>query len=400
VRFRLTLLYASLFLAAGAALLAITYGLAASTIPSRPTPSAAKVAAITAECKQQASEHAKESGSRKPIPERVSAACQEAFVAGAALAASSQRHETLQQLGLFSLLGLGVMTVLSAALGWIMAGRVLRPVRTITDAARRASDRHLGERLNLRGPDDELKLLADTFDDMLDRLDQAFAAQRRFVADASHELRTPLTVMRTAIDVTLAKPDPSPAQLEQMALKVRRYVDQAESLIEALLTLATSEAETPHPVKVDLAELVREALDGIGPSVAALDLRMRADLEPACAAGDPTLLARLVGNLVDNAVRHNERGGWLEVRTDGVEAGDGALLTVANGGPVIPADSVPSLFDPFRRMEERTNVREGVGLGLAIVQSIATAHGASVRAESPPTGGLTVAVVFPAADGR
>jgi signal transduction histidine kinase len=287
------------------------------------------------------------------------------------------------------------MTMVSGGLGWVMAGRVLRPVSSITAAARRASEQHLGERLALTGPKDELKELADTFDEMLERLDAAFAVQRRFVADASHELRTPLTVMRTAIEVTMAKPARTPQQLEAMAAKVARSAAQAEALIEALLTLAASEQAPASPELVDLAAAAEDAVEDAGPAARELGLHVDTDLAAAPACGSRLLLERMVGNLVDNAVRHNIRGGWVSIRTG---AGGGrARFEIANSGPVIPGELVPALFEPFRRVEERTSVRDGAGLGLAIVRSIGAAHGASVEAHSLPAGGLRIVVTLPLA---
>jgi signal transduction histidine kinase len=276
-----------------------------------------------------------------------------------------------------------------------MAGRVLRPVSSITAAARRASDRHLGERLALTGPKDELKELADTFDEMLERLDAAFALQRRFVADASHELRTPLTVMRTAIEVTMAKPARTPEQLEAMAAKVARSAAQAEALIEALLTLAASEQAPASPELVDLATAAEDAAESAVARARDLDLRVDTDLAAAPACGNRLLLERMVGNLVDNAVRHNIRGGWVSINTGTGE--QHAWFEIVNSGPVIPEELVPSLFEPFRRVEERTSIRDGAGLGLAIVRSIGTAHGADVEAHSLPAGGLRVVVALPLA---
>jgi signal transduction histidine kinase len=289
------------------------------------------------------------------------------------------------------------MTVVSGGLGWVMAGRVLRPVRSITAAARRASDQHLGERLALTGPKDELKELADTFDEMLERLDAAFAVQRRFVADASHELRTPLTVMRTAIEVTMAKPARTPEQLETMAAKVARSAAQAEALIEALLTLAASEQAPASPELVDLATAAEDAVDAAAARAGQLGLRIDTDFAAAPACGNRLLLERMIGNLVDNAVRHNIRGGWVSIRTG--TGGQQARFEIANSGPVIPRELVPALFEPFRRVEERTSLRDGTGLGLAIVRSIGTAHGASVEAHSLPAGGLGILVTLPLADG-
>jgi signal transduction histidine kinase len=266
-------------------------------------------------------------------------------------------------------------------------------VREITETARRASQQHLGERLALTGPRDELWELADTFDDMLERLDGAFAAQGRFVANASHELRTPLTVMRTAIDVTLAKPAPSAQQLTDMAVRVRRSIDKAETMIEALLTLAVSDRGKLSTEQADLATWAEDAIDTAAPEIERLNLTVEAKLDPAETAGDPQLLERMITNLVGNAVRHNESGGWISLRT-GSSPG-AAYVEIANGGPVIPDDKVAGLFEPFRRMESRTGSSDGVGLGLSIVRSVATAHHATVTARSQPGGGLAISVVIP-----
>ena len=399
IRTRLTLIYAALFFAAGAALLGLTYGLVASSLPAQP-PAAATVSNqeltnLSHACKQ-ASLAAK---GKRPVavPASLPAACEqaeEAYSAGAAAGSQAQRQRALSRLLAFSLAGLGVMTVASGGLGWLMSGRVLRPVRVITETARRASEEHLGERLALTGARDELKELADTFDDMLERLDAAFAAQRRFIASASHELRTPLTVMRTAIDVTLAKPSPTARQLTDTAVRVRRSIDQAESAVEALLTLAVSEQGKLSTEFSDLATWAEDAIDAAAPEIERLDLRVDAKLDPAETTGDPQLLERMVWNLVDNAVRYNEPGGWIRLRTGSRNAD--AYVEIANSGPFIPDDAVPSLFEPFRRMEARTGVREGVGLGLSIARSVLTAHRATVTARSRPAGGLDVSVVIPA----
>jgi signal transduction histidine kinase len=285
------------------------------------------------------------------------------------------------------------MTAASGGLGWYMSGRVLRPVRVITETARRASEQHLGERLAMTGAKDELKELADTFDDMLERLDTAFAGQRRFVANASHELRTPLTVMRTAIDVTLAKPSPTTRQLTEMAVRVRRSIDRAETMVEALLTLAVSDQGELSTEFTDLATWAEDAIEAAGPEIERLDLRVDTSLDPAETNGDPQLLERMIWNLVDNAVRHNESGGWIRLRTGTRDTS--AYLEVANSGPVIPDDAVPSLFEPFRRLEARTGTKDGVGLGLAIARSVVTAHRATVTVHSRPAGGLDIAVVIP-----
>jgi signal transduction histidine kinase len=285
------------------------------------------------------------------------------------------------------------MTVASGGLGWFVSGRVLRPVRAITETARRASDQHLGERLALTGPRDELRELADTFDDMLERLDLAFAAQRRFVANASHELRTPLTVMRTAIDVALAKPDKTIRQLEDMAGRVRRSVDRAEVMIEALLVLAISDQGGAGRELLDLSAATEDALELAAPAIARLGLTVRAELAPAETTGDQALVERMVWNLVDNAARHNQPGGWIEIATGRVEGG--AFLSIANSGAPVPADAVPTLSEPFRRLGPKDPKAEGgVGLGLSIARSVSAAHGAELELRSQPEGGLAVRVVL------
>jgi signal transduction histidine kinase len=401
VRVRLTVLYAALFLGAGALLLGLTYGLLASSLPAgqnRAGLGNAEQQKLLEACKaQSAAGHVptpSASPGTKPVPRPVNAACETIFRAGATAATATQRQAALHNLLVISLSGLAALTLASAGLGWLMAGRALRPVSLITAAAQRASERHLGERVALQGPQDELKVLADTFDDMLERLDAAFVSQRRFIADASHELRTPLTVIRTAIDVALSKPDRTPAQLEAMARKVRTAVDRADALIGQLLTLAATESGVRATERTDLADLAGEALDAVRAAAAERDLRVEADLGPARPAGDPLLLEHLVGNLVENAVGHNQTGGWLLVRS-GTGPDDEPFVTVANSGPIIPAGTVDGLFEPFRRAAGRTNSRDGVGLGLAIVKSIALAHGARVHAGALPEGGMEITVTFP-----
>jgi signal transduction histidine kinase len=379
VRPRLTLLYAALFLVSGSALLGLTYGLVAANLPDKPASSALRfdrnqLAKLSVACKQQI-----------PDPGTV-AACKEAFAVGG----ESVRQRALDSLLLYSLIGLGVMTVASGGLGWYVSGRVLRPVRAITETARRASDQHLGERLALTGAQDELKELADTFDDMLERLDLAFAAQRRFVANASHELRTPLTVMRTAIDVALAKPSPTTRQLEDMAARVRRAVDRAEHMIEALLVLAISDQGVTSSELLDLSAVAEDALELAAPGLTRLGLRVEADLGPAETTGDQQLIERMVWNLVDNAMRHNEPGGWIRVTTG--RCPGGAVLRIANSGPVVPAEAVPTLAEPFRRITKQSD--GGVGLGLSIAQSVSLAHGAQLDIRGQPEGGLDISLTL------
>ncbi|MFL6125547.1 sensor histidine kinase, partial [Actinophytocola sp.] len=301
------------------------------------------------------------------------------------------RSDALRTLVVGSLLALAVLVPLSMLAGWLVARRALRPVGAITAAARRASEHQLGERLALPGRRDEITELADTFDDMLARLEHAFDAQRRFVANASHELRTPLAVARTAIDVTLAKPERSPEQLERMAADVNGAMSRAEQLVDGLLTLTRSQHLAIAAEPADLATAAQDALDG----TADRGLTVRADLTAAPTLGDRALIERLAVNLIDNAVRHNGPGGWLSVHT-GLFAGR-AVLTVANSGAVLPPPVVAALFEPFHRANGRARSSEqGLGLGLSIVRAVADAHRATLTAAARPEGGLVVTVSFPA----
>jgi signal transduction histidine kinase len=398
VRTRLALSYAALFFAAGTALLGLTYGLVASNLPTRPPASltikSQEVKLLERACKSAGSAFKVRHHQISVPPDP--GGCKQAesvYYAGTAAGMQAQRQNTLSKLLGFWLLGLGVMTAASGGLGWFMSGRALRPVRAITETARRASERHLGERLALTGPRDELRELADTFDDMLERLDTAFATQRRFVANASHELRTPLTVMRTAIDVTLAKPALTVRQLTDMAARVRRSIDKAENMIEALLALAVSDQGKLSTEFTDLATWAEDAIDDAAPEIERLNLNVDAKLDPAETAGDPQLLERMISNLVGNAVRHNEPGGWIRLRTGSMDAA--VYLEIANSGPFVPDDAVPLLFEPFHRLAARTGSHDGVGLGLSIARSIGTAHRATVTAHSQPAGGLDISVKIP-----
>jgi signal transduction histidine kinase len=396
VRARLTVTYALLFFAAGTVLLGTTYGLVARSLPDTPSRSTDKnrQARLDEACKTAArTAPPRKSDASGPSAVTTPEACKRAFTAGAAAATHDQRARTLHDLLVLSIVGLAATTLAAAAAGWYMAGRALRPVRAITNAARHASVGTLDERLALQGPRDELKDLADTFDDMLERLERAFANQKRFIADASHELRTPLTVMRTAVDVTLAKPDRSPAHFEAMADKIRRSIDQAQSLIDALLTLASSEREPTKLTSVDLALLADHAIAARADDLADRHLQLDRDLATAPVLGDDRLLERLVANLVDNAIKYNSPDGRVDVAT-GIRD-NRSYLTVKNTGSVIPADEVASLFEPFHRLDERTNSTNGAGIGLAIVQAVTTSHHGLVVANPRDDGGLDVTVTFP-----
>jgi signal transduction histidine kinase len=292
-----------------------------------------------------------------------------------------------------------LVVVAAAVVSWWLVGRVLGPLHAVTATARRLSAESLDTRLGLRDARGEVAELAAGFDAMLDRLQAAFEAQRRFVANASHELRTPLSVLRTEVDVTLADPDVDVAELRRMGEVVREATRRADELIAGLLLLARSEA--PSAVDsaarpVDLADVVVPALAATRAEAARRGLRVRECRSPAPTTGDPVLLERVAGNLVENAVRHNVTGGWVEVRT-GVCDG-AAELRVASGGPEIAADRVEELFEPFRRGPvDRTAGTPGSGLGLSIVRAVVHAHGGTVAAEPVPGGGLTVTVHLPGA---
>ncbi|GAA3591824.1 ATP-binding protein [Nonomuraea rosea] len=284
-----------------------------------------------------------------------------------------------------TLTSIAVMGVTAFGLCWWLSGRALRPVHQITGTARRLSLSNLGERINMKGPRDELKELADTFDAMLERLARSAEDQRRFVANASHELRTPLAVQRAAIEIGLA--DASPERVAAMRVELLRSTERSERLIDGLLALAQGERGPRARTPVDLAAAVRRAAE----EYAAADIEIELDLRPVAIAGDDVLLTRLVDNLVQNAVRHNHPGGRVTVRV----APDAGLV-ISNTGPLVDPGRVEELFQPFRRLHpDRIGSAEGAGLGLSIVAAIAAAHDASVTATANPEGGLTVHLSLP-----
>jgi signal transduction histidine kinase len=393
-RFRLTALYGGLFLVGGAMLLGLTYFLVRQTLPSPGT-------GLTV---------TRQNGIFvQPLPSP--------FPGTEATAVQIFGQAQQQVLGTFLLesgVALVLMAIISVLLGWIVAGRVLAPVHQITATARRLSQANLHERIALTGPDDEIKELADTFDGMLARLDAAFDSQQRFVANASHELRTPLTTQRALVDVNLADPNASPAQLRATLEKIRTVTDESEHLVMSLLALAKSERGLDHRTPVDLAALAQATLDQspyparegvqgeglISPSPARVGgqgggLRIDTSLQPAVVAGDRALLQRMLGNLVDNATRYNLEDGWIRIAT-GASNGQ-AFLRVSNCGRQIPDHAVSLLFEPFRRLDgDRLSDRGGAGLGLSIVRAIATAHGGQASATPLEEGGLMVTVTIPA----
>ena len=307
---------------------------------------------------------------------------------------AAQRATDAHQLLVNSGLALAIVAVLALLAGWLVAGRMLRPIRTITRAARRISSTSLHERLALDGPQDELKELGDTLDGLFARLEAAFEAQRHFVANAAHELRTPLTAERTLLQVALDDPGTTAAAWRATAREVLASSDEQARLIEALLTLASSESGLNGHEPVDLAATVSATLAGLQGQADRLGIHLEEATEPASLDGDPLLTERLVANLLANAVGHNTPGGRVEVST-GVQEGR-AVLSVTNTGPPIPATDLDRLFQPFQRLDRRRAAyQDGHGLGLSIVRAIAAAHHASIAASPGPDGGLSVIVTFP-----
>jgi signal transduction histidine kinase len=307
------------------------------------------------------------------------------------------RDDTLDTVLTQGVVALAVITVLTLALGWLFAGRLLQPLQRITETARRIADapaahRSLHERIALKGPRDEIKELADTFDVMLERLDHSFDGQRRFISNVSHELRTPLTLNRALLEVAVHR-RAVPIETRQLGETLLEINRRHERLIEGLLLLARSEGELLERSYVDLADIVEHVVAQVPPG----KVTVLAQADEAPTAGNPVLLERLVQNLVDNAVRHNlPENGWVRVRTS--TSPDGmAMLEVSNTGPVVPRYEVPSIFEPFRRLENDriAGGAQGTGLGLSIVQAVARAHGGSVHIEPRSEGGLIVTVRLP-----
>jgi len=378
-RLRLTILYGALFLASGAGLLAITYLLVSHTTgiglyvnhpritaPPKAIGQAGGVASIA---------------DHRQILQLVAQT-------------RAQHAADLHHLLIWSAVALLIMAIVSIALGYYVAGRVLEPLRTITTTARAISARNLDRRLCLTGPDDEFKALGDTLDDLLTRLQTAFDAQQHFIANASHELRTPLSWERSLVEVALADPDPTIELFQCMCQELLAASDQQQRLIEALLTLATSERGLEHHEPIDLSNLADSLLLAPWPEADQLEIAITAMIDPAPTTGHAALAERLIANLIDNAIHHNTLGGRVEITT-GVRD-QHAFVTVTNSGPMIPVDEIQRLFQPFQRLGgARTQHTNGHGLGLSIVQAIATAHDATITTRAQPNGGLAIEVSFP-----
>lgn len=378
IRIRLTLLYGGMFLIAGILLLSIIYMLAAQAMHvGSDLPFKIVSGKVTSEVCY--------------LPQNASA---DDFNAAVNTCVNHQRKEALDTLLNRSLLALVGLSVIAFAFGYAMAGRVLSPLGRITRIARRVAGTDLSRRIELDGPDDELKELADTFDDMLDRLERAFTAQQRFVGNASHELRTPLAINRTLLEVHLSDPQ-APPELQQLGKTLLATNERSEQLVEGLLLLARSDNQIIERKPVDLAEVASRAVDQARGEAEAKGVEMREELAPAVVQGNGVLLERIALNLVQNAVRYNvPEDGWVAVSTELLPGQ--AVLVVSNTGPVVPAYEIDNLFEPFRRLRtERTGSDKGVGLGLSIARSVARAHGGRIIAEPREGGGLVMRVSLP-----
>ncbi|WP_116041832.1 sensor histidine kinase [Amycolatopsis palatopharyngis] len=386
VRARLTALYGGLFLLAGLGLLGINYLLVESRLPEAPGFVAQRAQTV---------QGTDVTGTAPAVPAEMMENGEALRVRADELAVVIQsveeyRASTLSTLLLQSGVALVVAAALAVVLGWLVAGRVLRPVHEITVTARRLGAENLDRRIELDGPQDELKELADTFDGMLDRLASAFDSQRRFVANASHELRTPLAVQRTLVEVALANPDATP-ELRRLATHLLHNGERSERLIDGLLTLARSDRGLAQRAPVRLDQVTDRVLRGVGDLAGERHVTVRETSRPCTVSGDPVLLERLVDNLVRNAVHYNVPGGSVTV-----EVGGDCSLVVTNTGPEVPEDEVPGLFEPFRRLgTERVADVVGAGLGLSIVRSVVRAHHGDIAAEPGPGGGLRVEVRLP-----
>jgi signal transduction histidine kinase len=391
IRLRLAVLYSGVFLILGTVLLAIlivsvrqsTHGVVVSAEGN-----------ATKLVERHGVEAAPPGSTLTVVPEAV--ALERARVKAHQLGklALTVNNSDLHHLLIWSVFALAIMAVASIAVGWLLAGRVLRPLQVITTAARELSASNLHERLALDGPNDELRELGDTFDELLARLEASFESQRQFVANASHELRTPLTLERAILEVTLADPAASSASLRAACERVLEIGEQQERMIDALLTLARSERGLERRAPVSLKAIARAVLLDRREELARRGLRLESKLEDAPTTGEERLIERLVANLLDNAIRHNSADGWVEVTT-GIDAGQ-AVLSVTNSGVAIPAEELQRLARPFHRLgRDRTGHGDGHGLGLSIVDAIATAHGATLAFHALADGGLRVEVRFP-----
>lgn len=387
VRLRLTLLYGGMFCVGGTVLLASTYLLVRYF-----SGHVLQVAHVGPLDSARSGAHRGTSLPALPSLAQLQGETQHELI--------SQHDRDLRQLLIWSLVALAVTGAGSLAIAWLAADRVLAPLRTMTAATRRISQDNLHERLALPGPDDELRELADTIDGLLARLEAAFGAQRRFVANASHELRTPLTRIRTALDVAVGKPAPVPPPVLALDQKIREGLDRADRLMEGLLVLGRAEhGELGHQAPTDLSEIITAALAEQGQDIAAKRITVEFDVVPVAVNGNPTLIGRMVENVIDNGVRHNQPDGLLRVTA--AELGALARLTVESSGEMIDPAQVADLAQPFRRLPaDRTGSARGAGLGLSIVAAIAGAHGGALALHARENGGLRVVIDLPRMAGK
>ncbi|WP_419998261.1 sensor histidine kinase [Streptomyces boninensis] len=384
LRTRLTLIYGGLFLAAGVVLLAVTYALFSQQLE------AGKSGSIE-------STHIGAAPTDEPGKPQVEGVQKKVFEAARDDVRDAATTSLITQGGLALL----VVGAAAAGFGWLVAGRVLAPMHRVTDTARRiaaapAADRGLHERIALKGPKDEVKELADSFDTMVERLDHSFDGQRRFIANASHELRTPLTVGRAMVELAMNRRSASD-DVKQLGEGLMQINSRHERLITGLLLLATSENEVTERRPVDLADVAEHVAGQAAAEARAAGVAVTAKAGEAPTTGDALLLERLVHNLVENGIRHNTGGdaGWVEVTT-GVRPDGAAELRVTNSGRVVPPYEVPALFEPFRRLApDRPLTTKGAGLGLSIVRAVARAHDGDVTALPRTGGGLVVTVCLP-----
>lgn len=377
VRMRLTLLYGLLFVMSGAVLLGITYLLVTNSPKSNFNvftrgPGGPIVNGAPAE-----DPATRLDGIGDQLREQ----------------ATRQHEAELHHLLVQSGIALAIMALISVGLGWLVAGRVLRPLRTMTDSIQQISARNLHERLAAQGPGDEMKELSDTVDGLLERLESALDAHKRFIANAAHEMRTPLTLQHALLEETLTDRDGTLASFQATFQQLLVIGQQQGRLLEALLTLASSERGLDRRDSVDLAAVASQVVHASRPAADDHDLRLQTRIAPAQLSGDPILVERLVANLVDNAVGYNTPGGQVDVTVSTISGN--AVVAVANTGPTVPADQILRLFQPFQRLDRTIGRQRHHGLGLSIVRAIATAHDATIAAEAHPHGGLTVAVTFP-----
>jgi signal transduction histidine kinase len=389
-RLRLTLLYGALFLLSGAALLAVTYLLFEQASAAVTFPGGVQVVfgefSHTSAPPSAAAAHTQKLTAAKLTPAQA-----EQVQAQVAQLHAFAMHELLVRSGI----ALGLTAVISVALGWLVAGRVLRPVRTISATARQISASNLDERLCLDGPDDEFRELAATLDDLLERLEASFASQRRFVANASHELRTPLTLDRALLERALRNPEPTHALWRVTCERLLASSQHQDRLIDALLALARSEGGISSYESFELSAVIDTVLLNPELDTSTMGVSVQTETGPAAVHGDPRLTERMVRNLVDNAIRYNQPSGRVDI-TATTRSGH-AVLAVANTGPVIPAAGIGRLFQPFQRLApNRSSQQDGNGLGLSIVKAIADAHDATITATPQPHGGLNIEVSFPA----